>query len=96
MLREQTDTQPIVDKSIPINQVQITSQRFDKSRLSSTIGSDQCNPSLKVNVNVNPSKDDAWFTVTKRSFIQTAEWWRKFLRVWEHEHTGWVLKYVSN
>jgi len=58
MLREQTNSQPIVDETISVNQVQITSQRFDKSRLSSTIWSNQGNPGLKVDVNVNSSEDD--------------------------------------
>lgn len=57
VLREETDSQSIVDKPVSIKRLEFSRHGFDQGGLSATIGSDETNSGFQVNIDVDTTQD---------------------------------------
>ena len=95
VLCKQSYSKAIVQEPISINKLKITSQRLDQSGLACSVRTNECNPGLKVNVDVYTRKHDI-FCVPKLCFIKSAQRRRKFFWIWEDENTSRIWNNICN
>lgn len=91
MLGEHSHSQSVVDEAVTILNIKLATKSFDKSRFTTSIGSDQRNSSGQINVDVHIFDDWNSFFVANGSFIEDTKWRGDFLRIREHEHDIRIL-----
>jgi len=96
MLWENTNSQSIVNKAVPVKDFQLTLKSLDQSGFTSTIGADQSDTGLQVYRKVNFLQDVCALLVTEDGLVKTHERGWDLLGVGEHENDFRVCNHVSN
>lgn len=80
-----------MDKPVSVLDLEFPAERLNESRFTATIGSNQRDSRVQVNVDVDLAKDRDSFLVADVGLVEAAEGWRDFLGVGEHEDHGRIL-----
>lgn len=91
MLREHTNTQLAVNKTITIEVLDLTDQRLDEGRLTGTVGTNERDTRLHVNVDVDLGEQVHALLPTNLGLIESHDRRRDLLGVREHENARGVL-----